>query len=70
MSGKLVSPAAEARRERQRLAAEEGAKALAEYAAEAIAVRENMSRLRALRLAKMPDASARSEPRTKSRAKP
>ena len=40
------------RRERQRLAAEDGAKALAEYAAHDIAVRANMARLRALRASK------------------
>ena len=39
------------RGERKRLAAEEGEKALAEYAAHDIAVRNNMMRLRALRAA-------------------
>lgn len=42
----------QARRERQRRAAEEGAKALAEYERRAIEVRENMARLRELRLAR------------------
>ena len=37
---------------RQRLAAEEGAKALEEVAKKAVDVRANMARLRALRLAK------------------
>ena len=41
-----------ARLERQRLAAEEGAKALQEVAVRSIAIRENMARLRSLRLAK------------------
>ena len=49
---KLPSPEQAARLERQRLAAEEGTKALQEVAERAIAVRENMARLRALRLAK------------------
>lgn len=40
------------RRERQRLAAEGGAKALAEYAAHDIAVRNNMAMLRWLRESK------------------
>jgi hypothetical protein len=46
------SPEQAARLERQRLAAEDGAKALQEVASRAIAIRENMARLRSLRLAK------------------
>ena len=46
------SPEQAARLERQRLAAEDGAKALREVARRAIAIRENMARLRSLRLAK------------------
>ena len=42
----------QAKLERKRLAAEDGAKAMQEIAARAVAVRENMVRLRALRLAK------------------
>jgi hypothetical protein len=49
---KPPSPEQAARLERQRLAAEEGAKALREVADRAIAIRENMARLRSLRLAK------------------
>ena len=49
---KLPSPEQTARLERQRLAVEEGTKALQEVAERAIAIRENMARLRALRLAK------------------
>ena len=49
---KSPSPEQVARLERQRLAAEEGAKALQELAVRAIAIRENMARLRSLRLAK------------------
>ena len=46
------SPEQAARLERQRLAAEDGSKALQEVATRAIAIRENMARLRGLRLAK------------------
>jgi len=49
---KLPSPEQAARLERQRLAAEDGVKALQEVASRAIAIRENMARLRSLRLAK------------------
>jgi len=49
---KIPSPEQAARLERQRLAAEDGSKALQEVAERAVAVRENMARLRALRLAK------------------
>ena len=45
-----------ARLERQRLAAEDGSKAVQEILNAAIAVRANMARLRALRLAKEADA--------------
>ena len=56
MSIKPLSEKSRALRERQRQAAEEGVIALAEYEANDIAVRKNMARLRALRLAK--EASA------------
>ncbi|MGJ4890874.1 transcriptional regulator [Bradyrhizobium sp. HKCCYLRH3099] len=46
------SPESLARAERQRVAAEDGAKARAEWDQRAIAVRKNMERLRTLRLAK------------------
>jgi hypothetical protein len=52
MAGKTpVDPSPESvmRANRQRLAAEEGAQAMADIAQKAIAVRENMERLRALR---------------------
>lgn len=55
MSSKhLDSPTPEqlARLERQRRAAEEGAQAMKEVAAKAVAIRENMARLRQLRLAR------------------
>jgi hypothetical protein len=46
------SPESIARANRQRLAVEEGARAMAEAEQKAIAVRKNMERLRALREAK------------------
>jgi hypothetical protein len=46
------SPESVARANRQRLAAEEGARAMADIEQKAIAVRKNMERLRALREAK------------------
>lgn len=52
MSIKPPSEKSQALRERQRQAAEEGVIALAEYEANDVAVRKNMARLRALRLAK------------------
>jgi hypothetical protein len=58
MSMKSPSERSQALRERQRLAAEEGMIALAEYEAHDIAVRKNMAKLRALRLAKEAAASA------------
>ena len=48
---KVPSPTLAERLERKRLAAEDGAKALKEVAERSIAVRQNMARLRALRLA-------------------
>ena len=55
MSGKRSaepSPGSIARANRQRLAAEEGARAMADLERQAIDVRKNMQRLRALREAK------------------
>ena len=49
---KVLSPTSVARAERQRLAAEEGARAMAEIDRQAAAVRKNMERLRTLREAK------------------
>ena len=46
------SPESIARANRQRLAAEEGARAMADVEQKAIAVRKNMERLRALRQAR------------------
>jgi len=46
------SPESIARANRQRLAAEEGARAMADVEKKAIAVRKNMERLRALRQAR------------------
>lgn len=53
---KSPSPEQAARLERQRLAAEDGTKALQEVAERAIAVRANMARLREQRLAKEREA--------------
>ena len=55
MAGKksaAPSPESIARANRQRLAAEEGARAMADVEQKAIAVRKNMERLRGLRQAK------------------
>jgi hypothetical protein len=49
---KPLSPTSIERAERQRVAAEEGARAIAEIERDAAAVRKNMERLRALREAK------------------
>ena len=49
---KIASPEQVAKLERKRLAIEDGAKAIQEVAERAIAVRENMKRLREMRLAK------------------
>jgi len=57
---KTPSPEKAARLERRRLAAEDGSKAMQEILDAAIAVRGNMARLRALRLAK--EANAVIEP--------
>jgi hypothetical protein len=46
------SPTSIARAERQRVAAEEGARAMADVDKKAVSVRSNMDRLRALRQAK------------------
>jgi hypothetical protein len=51
------SPQQIARMNRQRLAAEEGARAMADVAKQASDVRKNMARLRDLRLAKEADAA-------------
>ena len=54
VSKKPTEPSAEsiARADRQRLAQEEGARAMEDVARDAAAIRKNMERLRALRLAK------------------
>jgi hypothetical protein len=59
---KTPSPEKAARLERQRLAAEDGSKAVHEILDAAIAVRVNMARLRALRLAKEADAAIQPGP--------
>jgi len=52
-----LSPTSLARADRQRIAAEEGARAMAEVEREALAVRKNMERLRALREARDAEAA-------------
>ncbi|KWV48985.1 hypothetical protein AS156_16765 [Bradyrhizobium macuxiense] len=56
-----ISPEKRARIQRQQLAAEEGARALAEVQREAIAIRTNMERLRALREARDAEAAKHAE---------
>ncbi len=74
MSTKTPTPTSEERRERRRIAAVEGAKALAEYEARDVAVRKNMARLRALRLAQeardAADTSPRPARKTRIKARP
>jgi len=59
---KQQSPSQLARSERMRIAAVEGAKALAEYQAQGVAVRKNMERLRALRLSREAEQDAAPQP--------
>jgi hypothetical protein len=57
-----LSPESIARAERQRLAVEEGARAMVDVAQQAIAVRKNMERLRALREAREAEEARTSAP--------
>jgi hypothetical protein len=69
MSNNPPDPAqAAARLEKQKVAAAEGAKAMAEHQAQAEAVRKNMERLRALRLAKEAQEATRAPVATKKSA--
>ena len=67
MNMKSSSQKSQDLQERKRLAAEEGAKALAEYAAHDIAVRSNMARLRALRTAAETQAALKTAPTASKR---
>ena len=69
---KIPLPELDAKLERKRLAAEDGARALQEVAERSVAVRENMARLRALRLAKEAKAvpTATQPPRAKPNERP
>jgi hypothetical protein len=60
MAGKRSEPTPDsiARSNRQRLAAEEGVRAMADVERDAVAVRKNMERLRALRKAKEAESEA------------
>lgn len=67
---KQPSPSQLARSERMRVASIEGAKARADYEANDVAVRKNMERLRALRLAKEAQQAAEPQPvKAKAKAK-
>jgi hypothetical protein len=55
-----LSPESIVRTNRKRLAVEEGARAMADVEQEAVAVRKNMERLRALREAKEADEARKS----------
>jgi hypothetical protein len=69
MSNNPPDPAqAAARLEKQKVAAAEGAKAMAEHQAQAEAVRKNMERLRALRLAREAQEATRAPVATKKSA--
>ena len=63
----VPSPEAIARADRQRLAAEEGVRAIADVERQAIEVRKNMARLRELRMAK---EAADAKPKPKSAVAP
>ncbi|MBV9376527.1 MAG: transcriptional regulator [Alphaproteobacteria bacterium] len=68
MSSKKIaepSPASAARAERQRIAREEGAQAMAEAERRAVELRQNMQRLRALREAKEADENSAEAPVSK-----
>lgn len=75
MSKKPTEPSAEsiARADRQRVAQEEGARAMQDVERDAVAIRKNMDRLRALRLAKEAEQASQApaespEPAKKKRA--
>ena len=65
------SPESVARSNRQRLAQEEGAKAMADVARDSVAIRKNMDRLRALRKAREAElaASPQAEPSAPAKKK-
>ncbi len=64
-TAKSQTPEQIARAEKQRVARIEGDKALADFEREAVAVRQNMARLRALRLAKEAEEAEKSPPTVK-----
>ena len=63
------SPAAVARANRQRLAQEEGVRAMEDVTREAVAIRKNMARLRAPRLAKEAEQALLPKPDTSGERK-
>jgi hypothetical protein len=68
MKEKMETPEKIARANRQRLAAEEGVKAMDQVERDGVAIRKNMERLRALRLQR--DAVAALEPVAEKPKKP
>jgi hypothetical protein len=68
MKEKVETPEKIARANRQRLAAEEGARAMEQVERDGVAIRKNMERLRALRLQR--EASAALEPAAEAPKKP
>ena len=67
-SNPVLDSTQDSRLEKQKIAAVEAAKAMAEHQAQAEAVRRNMERLRALRLAKEAEEAARAPVVTKKAA--
>ena len=68
MKDKVETPEKIARTNRQRLAAEEGVKAMAQIERDGVAIRKNMERLRELRLQR--EVSAAIEPAIEALKKP
>ena len=68
MKDKVETPERIARANRQRLAAEEGARAMEQVERDSVAIRKNMERLRTLRLQR--EASAALEPAAETPKKP
>lgn len=64
-TAKSQTPEQIARAEKQRIARIEGDKALADFEREAVAVRQNMARLRELRLAKEAEEAKKAPPAAK-----
>lgn len=63
------SPTSIERARKKQLAQEEGSRMMAQFQQESVAVRKNMERLRALRLAKEADADAEAAPVAKKKSR-